>query len=389
MTGKITVHEASNYDLADIREGTEVDHRYRISDEVYAGFLASYGDLSPVHVDDAYAAAAGFRRRVMHGAILNGFISHFVGMVFPGRRALLLSVNLRYAAPCYLGDELVLRAKVDRVVDSQRAVLLNLDLRRPADATVVATGTVQVKVRSEPPPTVHEPAVKNLAAVVTGGTQGLGRALTLAFGTAGYEVLALYQRDTHAARLLEAELTAAGIVGRTVQHDVTHDDFPEVPTGKQLVLINNAAAYFEPKPLHLIAWEEMERSLVVALKGSFVACRALLRPMLKAGGGTIVNVLSSAVHFTPKGFAAYIPAKLALQGLTRSLAAEYAQRGLRVFSVSPGFMDTRLTSGWSPQLRAAMRAAAPMRTTETYADSILKLVLRNDLPARGEDYLLS
>jgi len=383
------VHEAADYDLADIREGTDIEHAYGISDEVYAAFLNAYGDLSPLHVDDGYASSAGFRGRVMHGAILNGFISHFVGMVFPGRRSLLLSVDLRYGAPCYLGDQLVLRAHVDRVVESQRAVLLRLELRRPADTTLVASGTVQVRMRTEPHAPMREPAANDVLAVVTGGTRGLGRAISLAFGAAGCEVLALYERDTHAAQLLEAELAAAGIAGRAMRHDVTQDEFPAVPAGKRLVLINNAAAHFEPQPLHLIEWHELVRNLLVALKGSFVASRALLRPMLRQGGGTIVNVLSSSVYSTPKGFGAYVPAKLAVHGLTRSLAAEYAERGLRVFSVSPGFMDTRLTREWSPQLRAAMLAASQPGNMQAHADAILKLVFRGDLPARGENYLLS
>jgi 3-oxoacyl-[acyl-carrier protein] reductase len=385
----LKANEASDYDIADIHEGAAIEHGYEITEDIYAQFLSAFGDLSPLHVDEAYAVAAGFRHRVMHGAIVNGFVSHFVGMVFPGRRSLLLSVDLRYGAPSYLGDRLLLRMTVDRLVESQRVLLLNAVMRRPADGATVATGRLQVKVLAERAPMALRNTVAEAALIVTGGTKGLGRALSLAFGLAGYEVLALYQRDGAAAHVLDADFAAAGINGRSILHDVTHDGFPEIPTGKRLVLINNAAARFEPKPMHLLHWEDLEQNLMVALKGSFRASQAVLRPMLKEGGGTIVNVLSSSVYRAPKGFGAYVPAKLALLGFTRSLAAEYAERGVRVFSVSPGFMNTPLTQGWSPQLRSAILSTTEAGDADACAQFILDLVLRDDLVGRGENYLYS
>jgi NAD(P)-dependent dehydrogenase (short-subunit alcohol dehydrogenase family)/acyl dehydratase len=377
-------HSAPDYDLADIHEGAEFEHEYRIGDDTYAQFLGAFGDLNPLHVSDRYAIGAGFSGRVMHGAIVNGFVSHFVGMVFPGRRSLLLSVDVRYAAPSYLGDQLALRATVDRVVESQRTVLLNFVIRGPADAAVIARGRVQVKILPAAAEEAPHAGVEDAAVIVTGGTKGLGRELSLAFGRAGYEVLALYRSDAAAAQSLGAELAAAGLRGRAVQHDVTQEGFPELPACRNLVLINNAAAAFEPRPLHLLEWKDYEDALGVAVQGAFRASQALLRPMIRAGRGTIVNVLSSAIFQVPKGFGAYVPAKFALLGLTRSLAAEYSPRGLRIFSVSPGFMDTPLTRAWTPALRAASEAS----DVATNARAILDLVTLEHLSGQGENYPL-
>src|SRR5882724_1381610 len=104
----------NNHDYDEIAVGSKVRHEYIITPAIYGNFMAAFRDHSPVHVDEAYARKSGFVGRVMPGAILNGFISHFVGMVFPGEPSLLLAVDLRFAHPSFLGDVLRLEAKVSQ-----------------------------------------------------------------------------------------------------------------------------------------------------------------------------------------------------------------------------------------------------------------------------------
>lgn len=230
-------------------------------------------------------------------------------------------------------------------------------------------------------------------AVITGGTKGLGRALTWAFARRGYRVLALYHADAPAAARLDAELAAAGWRARTQRHDVldVRDDAPlwaapEIREGGRLVLVHNAGAPFVPQPLHLLAWDDFERSLAVALRGAWACSRALLRPMLSRGDGCIVTVLSSAVHgLPPKGFAAYAAAKSALRSFTQSLAAEYGARGLKIFSVSPGFMQTPLTNEWPRALQDAVRRTGEADPVAV-AERIVDLVDHPGTPGCGEDY---
>ena len=137
---------ADEHGFDDFSEGWSVQHSYDLSPAVYEAFLSAFDDRSPIHVDADYARAAGFSDCVMHGAILNGFLSHFVGMVFPGRRALLLSADIRYLAPSYLGDKINLIATVAQKVSSQRVAVLNV--RFDKGAALLATGRVQVKFRA-------------------------------------------------------------------------------------------------------------------------------------------------------------------------------------------------------------------------------------------------
>ncbi|MBI5772288.1 MAG: hypothetical protein HZA89_00925 [Verrucomicrobia bacterium] len=133
-------------DYEAIVEGMEAGREYAITPAVYENFLAAFDDHSPIHVDEAHARARGFAGKVMHGAILNGFVSHFVGMHFPGRRSLLLSVDLRYAKPSFLGDRLNLKARVSQKVDAQRVIVLHLAFHNLTQGVIAATGRAQVAV---------------------------------------------------------------------------------------------------------------------------------------------------------------------------------------------------------------------------------------------------
>lgn len=141
--------EAREYGYGDITVGMKEHRRYKISHGVYGHFLAAFDDRSPIHVDEAYAKACGHEGMVMHGTLLNGFLSHFVGMYFPGKNSLLLSVDIRYAQPSYLGDEITLEAEVARKLDAQKVIVLNVVLKNTTRDCIAARGRVQVMMKDE------------------------------------------------------------------------------------------------------------------------------------------------------------------------------------------------------------------------------------------------
>jgi NAD(P)-dependent dehydrogenase (short-subunit alcohol dehydrogenase family) len=232
-------------------------------------------------------------------------------------------------------------------------------------------------------------------ALITGGTKGLGREIALTFGRAGYSIVALYSSDEKAAEDLNNAFLEAHIEGSVVRQDVTIEESSlwnrtDIQQAQTLALIHNACAPFAPVPLHQLAWTDIESNFHVAVKGAWICAQALIRPMIKRGSGVIVNVLTSALSEpTPRGFAAYLTAKHALRGLTLALAAEYSERGVRVFSVSPGFMDTPLTKRWDPRLRDTVRAkSSHVSEPVEAARRLLELVTGETVPGRGEDYFI-
>ena len=224
--------------------------------------------------------------------------------------------------------------------------------------------------------------------VITGGTRGLGRALSLLFAGEGYEVWAIFHSDEQAARLLEVEAETLGYSIRCLRHDITREGFPQISTRSEILFIHCAAATFQPTALHLIKMDDFSNQWHTAVGGFLHAVQAFLRPMAKAGRGTIVSVLTSGLDgLPPRGFSAYVSAKMALMALTRSVASEYGARGIRTFSVSPGFMSTEFTRDWDPRLHEAVAGSGMMSPVEV-AKAILQLVSDPATPGIGENHFI-
>ena len=133
-------------DFQTIRENQQAHHTYRISPDIYRKFLSAFEDANPIHVDEAHAQALGFQGTVMHAGILHGFISHFIGVRFPGPNALLQSVNIQYKSPTHLGDEIRIQATVIQKSDSVRTLVLELALMNLTRNQIAAIAKVQVGV---------------------------------------------------------------------------------------------------------------------------------------------------------------------------------------------------------------------------------------------------
>ena len=133
--------------LEEISEGMRQEREYMISQHVYEHFMASFDDRSPIHVDSRYARDCGFSSCVAHGGILNGFLSHFIGMYFPGSLSLLLTTDLRFGNPSYIGDHLKIEAIVKQTNENQRIVVLDLIFTNVTQGLQAARGRAQVMVR--------------------------------------------------------------------------------------------------------------------------------------------------------------------------------------------------------------------------------------------------
>jgi 3-hydroxybutyryl-CoA dehydratase len=136
-----------DFSFDDILEGMCQQYEYTITSSIYLHFISAFDDRSPIHIDEDYAISAGFSGKVMHGSLLNGFLSHFVGMVFPGRRSLLLSVDIRFAKPSFLGDTIRLEAIVNQKLDSRKVILLDVVFHNVTQNCIAARGRVQILMR--------------------------------------------------------------------------------------------------------------------------------------------------------------------------------------------------------------------------------------------------
>jgi 3-hydroxybutyryl-CoA dehydratase len=148
MSAPLPAARTFRYD--DLVEGRSETHEYVITEDVYRHFLAAFDDRSPIHVDEPYALACGYQGSVMHGAIFAGFLSHFVGMYFPGRLSLLISIDLRLKQPSYLHDAIRLDAVVTQKADANKVIVLDLKFHNTTRNCAAARARVQVQLRDEP-----------------------------------------------------------------------------------------------------------------------------------------------------------------------------------------------------------------------------------------------
>lgn len=192
-------------------------------------------------------------------------------------------------------------------------------------------------------------------AAITGGGQGIGRAVAYGFVAAGYAV-SLIDPDEAAGEETLAEVKKRGGHGLFMTGDVSHPQHVEAwatRTAEQLgcpdVLINNAGLWHRAPFLEL-ALHDFDRVLSVNLRGTFLSSQAIARHMVARGeGGAIVNIASTRAVMSEPGTEAYTASKGGVLALTHAMALSLGEHGIRVNSVSPGWIET---SDWQYSKRA-------------------------------------
>jgi 3-oxoacyl-[acyl-carrier protein] reductase len=203
-------------------------------------------------------------------------------------------------------------------------------------------------------------------ALVTGSSQGIGRAVALRLAQAGADVAVNYYRHVEAAEEVRAQIEALGRRAIVVQADVSQEEdvsrlFEQInrELGPVTVLVNNAGTTRDKLILQM-SLADFEDILNTNLRSAFLCTRAALRSMMKARWGRIVNVTSVAGLLGNAGQANYSASKAALIALTLSTAREMASRNITANAVAPGFVPTELTSKLTEQQRKQMLDLTPL-----------------------------
>ena len=207
--------------------------------------------------------------------------------------------------------------------------------------------------------------LENEVAIVTGASRGIGRAIALELGRRGARVIGTATSEAGAASI-GAAFVEAGIKGRGVVLDVAsatsvEQCFKDVEAneGTPSVLVNNAGVTHDGLLLRMSA-DDWQSVIETDLSSVYRTCKAVMRGMMKARRGRIINIASVVAVMGNAGQTNYAAAKAGMIGFTKSLAREVGSRGITVNVVAPGFIVTDMTDALSDETRKALMEQVPL-----------------------------
>jgi len=217
------------------------------------------------------------------------------------------------------------------------------------------------------------PGVEGRVALVTGASQGIGRACAMVLAASGAKV-ALCARNQEKLEQVANEITGAGGTAAVFKMDVASED--EIKSGvkaiiaqfgKVDILVNNAGITRDQLVMRMKRsdWDEVINTNLTA---PFLLTQAVIGSMLKQRWGRIVNITSIFGQIGQAGQANYASAKAGLIGLTMAVAREVASRNITVNAVAPGWIDTAMTSALSDELKETMMKSIPLGRVGTGLD---------------------
>jgi len=204
-------------------------------------------------------------------------------------------------------------------------------------------------------------------AIVTGGSRGIGKAITLELARRGANVAFNFVRSQEEADKLKAELESMGVKAFAAQCDVANTESAAEFVKKVVeefgtidFLINNAGITRDTLVLRMKE-EDWDSVIDTNLKGAFNFCKAVLRPMMKnENGGSILNISSISGVMGMLGQANYSASKAGMIGLTKAIAKEVSSRKITVNALAPGLIETEMASEMNDEYREKILSQIPL-----------------------------
>ena len=217
-------------------------------------------------------------------------------------------------------------------------------------------------------------------AIVTGASRGIGRSIALKYAEEGANVAFTYLSSEEKAKVLEEELAGKGVKAKGYKSDAADYKAAEALVGDVLkefgvidIVVNNAGITRD-NLLMRMSEEQFDQVIDANLKSVFNLTKQVLRPMLKARKGSIINVGSVVGVDGNAGQANYAASKAGIFGFTKSVAKELGSRNIRSNAIAPGFITTEMTEVLDPKVAAEWASSIPLQRAGE-ADEVADLVV--------------
>ena len=223
-------------------------------------------------------------------------------------------------------------------------------------------------------------ALEGKVAIITGASRGIGRAIAIKYAEEGARVAFTYLSSEEKAKVLEEELRGRGVEAKGYKYDAADFKAAEALVMDVLkdfgaidIVVNNAGITRD-NLLMRMSEEQFDEVINANLKSVFNLTKQVLRPMLKARKGSIINVGSVVGVDGNAGQANYAASKAGIFGFTKSIAKELGSRNIRSNAIAPGFIATEMTEVLDPKVVEEWSSAIPLQRAGE-ADEVAELVV--------------
>lgn len=223
-------------------------------------------------------------------------------------------------------------------------------------------------------------------AFITGATRGIGRQIAITLAKEGYDIALNYRRENEELESVKKEIEKQQVRYIAIKGDVSHFEDCETLVkqvieefGKIDVLVNNAGITKDMLFMRMQK-EDFEQVIAINLVGTFNVTKNVIRHMLKARCGRIVNISSVVGISGNAGQTNYAASKAGIIGFTKSLAKEVASRGILVNAVAPGFIETSMTEVLKEEVKEEIAKSIPLKRMGTAQDvaNVVKFLVSED-----------